>query len=165
MTKVQVVSDDITRVKADALITTINSQGVWYSEIDGFIQNVSGNLFHSQPMYALINYVCLSDGETVTAFSYGRSHKGEFTNVIFVIDGLTLPLHKIVYNDLNAANVAGFKSVSLPIIRMDVINKIEVVNEIAMGVKMFLKISKLESITFVIDKDPKTLAMLETALK
>ena len=169
MTKVQVVSGDITRVKADALITPVGNHDFWFGVVNMAIRSVAGFLFHLQITKALFDDDFL-EGETVIALSNGCPHQGKFTNVVFVIDNLRLPLHKIVYNGLKTADVAGFKSVSLPIslptIRMDTINQVqEIVNEMAKGIKEFLERGGLDSITIVVDNDPETLEMLEAALK
>lgn len=164
---VSVVSGDIARVKVDALITAINSNGRWFGGIDGVINRAAGNLFHSQAAKARP----LTDGQTVIARSKGCTHDGAFTNVIFVIDDLKCPLHEVVYNGLKAASDAGFKSVSLPTVRMGIMLGVveksinEAVAEMAKGVKKFLaKSNVLKSITFVVYNDPKTQSLLQKAL-
>ncbi|MBI2062436.1 MAG: hypothetical protein HYT64_01985 [Candidatus Yanofskybacteria bacterium] len=62
----------------------------------------------------------LLDGQTVVAFRKGRAHDGAFVNVVFVVDDLKRPLHQVIYDGLRAASDAGFKSVSLPPVRMGV---------------------------------------------
>ncbi len=168
MSKVSVVSGDISRTKADALITAINSGGMWWGRIDGVINRAAGDLFHSQAQKAMP----LADGQTVIARSNGRAHDGAFTNVVFVVDDLQRPLHEIVRNGLKAASDAGFKSVSLPTVRMGfmlgVVEKSvnEAVDEMAKGVKKFLveNPDALHSIIFVVYNDPKTQSLLQKAL-
>jgi O-acetyl-ADP-ribose deacetylase (regulator of RNase III) len=164
--QVSVVSGDIARVKADALITAINSGGMWFGGIDGVINRAAGNLFHSQAAK-----VRLVDGQTVVARSNGSAHDGAFTNVVFVVDDLKRPLHEIVYNGLKAASDAGFKSVSLPTVRMGVMLGVveksvnEAVAEMARGVKRLLaEDNTLKNITFVVYNDPKTQALLQKAV-
>lgn len=112
---VGVVSGDITRFKVDALITAINSGGMWFGGIDGVINRAAGNLFHLQASKAMP----LSDGQVVVA--YGNiTNQGAFTNVVFVVDDLRRSLAEVVYDGLSGASDAGFKSVSLPTIRMGV---------------------------------------------
>ena len=135
MTNVFVVPDDISKIKADALITAINSGGLWFGGIDGVIKKVADDLFHSQAR----KLMSLTDGQTVVARSNGQIHKGAFVNVIFVVDDLKSPLHEIIYNGFKAASDSGFKSVSLPTIRMGVMLGVveksvnEAVNEMAKG--------------------------------
>ena len=166
---VSVVSGDVSRVKADALVTAIHSGGRWFGGIDGVINRAAGNLFHSQAAKAMP----LTDGQTVVARSNGHAHDGAFANVVFVIDDLQRPLHEIIHNGLKAASDAGFRSVSLPTIRMGVMLEVveksvgEAVKEMAKGVKKFLAAdssTKLESITFVVYNDKKTQSLLQSVL-
>ena len=162
---VSVVAGDITRVDADALITAINSSGMWFGGIDGVIQRAAGNLFHSQAAEAMP----LKDGGTVVAKSGSRLVKGEFENVVFVVDDLKLPLRDIVFNGLKAASEAGFHSVSLPTIRMGVMlgqverTPEEAVGEMVEGVKKFFALPKtsLAHITFVVYNDEYTKSLLD----
>ena len=59
MTSVNVVDGDITQIKADALITAINSGGMWFGGLDGAIQRSSGSMFHGQAQAAMP----LTDGQ------------------------------------------------------------------------------------------------------
>jgi O-acetyl-ADP-ribose deacetylase (regulator of RNase III) len=114
----------------------------------------------------------LADGQVVVARSNGHAHDGAFTNVVFVVDDLERPLREVVYNGLKAASDAGFKSVSLPTIRMGVMLEIveksvnEAVAEMAKGIQKFLaaESNMLKNITFVVYNDPKTKALLQKAL-
>ena len=168
-TKVKVISGDITRVSVDALITAINSGGMWFGGIDGVINRVAGNLFHSQAAAKMP----LRDGQTVVACNSGRAHDGAFKNVVFVVDDLKQPLRTIIYNGLIAASSASFKTVSLPTIRIGVMLGVveksasEAVSEMAKGVSTFLAEhhnTPLEQITFVVYRDPDTHHLLESAL-
>ena len=169
MSKVSVVSGDIAKVNVDALITAINSGGLWFGGIDGVINRAARNLFHSQATAAMP----LHDGQTIVALKQGRAHGGAFVNVVFVVDDLQRPLHEIVYNGLKAASDAGFKSVSLPTIRMGVMLGVveksteEAVEEMAKGVTKFIAENvntSLKNITFVVYNDKMTQSLLETAL-
>jgi len=168
--KTTVVEGDISKVKANALITAINSGGMWYGGIDGVIQRAAGTLFHDQALKAMP----LKNGDTVVATSKGQSHKGAFADVIFVVDDLVSELRYVVYNGLVAADEAGYKIVTLPTIRMGVMlgaveaTAQEAINEMVEGIKSFLRDfpqPKLESITFVVYNDPTTKQMLEKTLK
>ena len=169
MTNIHVVSGDITRVNADALITAINSGGMWFGGIDGVIQRAAGSRFHAQAEAAMP----LAHGQTVVALNEG-AHDGAFTNVVFVVDDLQGPLQHIVYNGLVAANEAGFTSVSVPTIRMGVMlgvveNSVdEAVAEMAAGVARFTADypqTSLSELTFVVYDDPSTQQALEAALQ
>jgi O-acetyl-ADP-ribose deacetylase (regulator of RNase III) len=167
---VSVVSGDIAQVKADALITAINSGGMWFGGIDGVIMRAAGNYFHQQAKRAMP----LTDGQTVVTYDNGCVHHGVFTSVVFVVDDLKRPLHEIVYNGLKSASDAGFKSVSLPTIRMGVMLGLietsvnEAVGEMAKGVKKFITESpdtSLKSITFVVYNNNNIHSLLQKALK
>jgi O-acetyl-ADP-ribose deacetylase (regulator of RNase III) len=112
---IAVVPGDITRQPAKALITAINSGGMWFGGIDGAIMRVSGNMFHQQASMAQP----LVDGQVVFAQSMD-GHGGVFSNVIFVVDDLRQPLRNIVLAGLNEAERQGMTTVSLPTIRTGV---------------------------------------------
>lgn len=162
MSKISVISGDIAQVKTDALITAINSDGMWFGGIDGVIQRAAGNLFHTQAAAAPLTH-----GKTVVARG-NKSNSGSFSNVVFVVDDLTGKLRDIVYNGLKAAREAGFASVSLPTIRMGVMlgavekSKREAVNEMARGVYQFLtEYPNGLDITFVVYQDQETQTLLK----
>ncbi len=170
MTQVRTISGDISRVGSDALITAINSEGMWCGGIDSVINRAAGEAFHSQAAEAMP----LTDGQTVVAKGNGHAHNGAFKNVVFVVDDLQQPLHQIVYNGLKAASDAGFAKVSLPTIRMGVMlgavekSIDEAVSEMATGVRMFLAANprtSLNDITFVVYNDQRTQSLLESVLK
>lgn len=170
MTQISVVSGDIARISSDALVTAINSGGMWFGGIDGVINRAAGNLFHAQARKKRP----LKDGQTILARSNGHAHDGAFKNVVFVVDDLQQPLRQVVYNGLKAASDAGFAKVSLPTIRMGVMlgavekSLDEAVSEMAMGVRKFLADSPettLKSITFVVYNDQRTQSLLESVLK
>lgn len=167
---VSVVSGDIATVKVEALITAINSGGLWFGGIDSVINRVAGDRYHSQATAAMP----LHDGQTIVALRTSQAHKGSFINVVFIVDDLQRPLHEIVYNGLKAASDAGFKSVSLPTIRMGVMLGVveksvnEAVEEMARGVTEFLANNpgtSLQSITFVVYNDKTTRSLLQNVLK
>lgn len=162
-----VISGDIAQVKSDAIITAINSGGAWFGGIDRVINNVAGNQFHKQAAAKMP----LKDGQVIVANNV--SHRGEFSNVVFVVDELNLPLHEIIYKGLKAASDSGFKSVSLPTIRMGVMLGLvekspeDAVTEMFKGVQKFIKendAESLENITFVIYRDENTKALLQKAM-
>lgn len=170
MATIKIVSGDISRVAADVLITAINSGGMWFGGIDGVINRTAGNVFHSQASEAMP----LSDGQTVVAKGEARVSRGEFKNVVFVVDDLQRPLREIVYNGLRAASDAGFAKISVPMIRMGVMlgavekSAEEAVSEMVSGVRRFLAEhpkTSVESITFVVYNDGRTQSLLEGALK
>lgn len=121
---INVISGDIAQIEADALITAINSGGMWFGGIDGVIQRAAGDHFHRQ---AAKTY--RKDGMTIVArglegtigeMAEGKKNRSKFKNVVFVVDDLRKPLTEIVLSGLKAADEAGYKVVSLPTIRMGV---------------------------------------------
>ena len=168
--KVKIVSGDISKVKADALMTAINSGGAWFGGIDGVIQGCAGGLFHGQASAA----APLKHGQTIVAMcDGGKSHKGRFTNVVFIVDDLKGKLNEIIFNGLVAAADANFASVSLPTIRMGVMlgvvekSKEEAVGEMVKGINRFLKAkpdSSIKELTFVVYNDPEILGIAQRLL-
>ncbi len=165
-TTVSYIKGDISKVPADALITAINSGGMWFDGIDGVIQRCAGNLFHAQAEASMP----LKHGQTVVARAKGI-HRGQFANVVFVVDDLQGKLRMIVFAGLKAAADAGFTTVTLPAVRMGVMlgvvekSPIEAATEIMSGIKMFVDQypSALKSITLVIYNDPNSIQLLEKA--
>jgi len=170
MVEINVVSGDISKVKAGALITAINAGGMWFGGIDGVINKVAGNLFHEQAA----NASPLENGQAVVAHSNGHEHNGAFSDVVFVVDELVSPLGRVICNGLQAASDAGFSSVSLPTIRMGVMlgvvekSTAEAVQEMARGVREFKSNNPdttIETITFVVYSDAETERQLRSALE
>ncbi len=162
--KVSVISGDITRTPADVLITAINSGGDWDGYIDDAIKLARGDFFHNKAEQAMP----LRDGQTVVARSssnYGK--RNSYRDVLFVVDDLQRSLGEIIYIGLKAASDAGYKSVSLPTIRLGVMlgkvekSREEALVEMSVGVRSFIKknpVTSIENITFVVynDKDTET---------
>lgn len=115
LTNVNVVNDDITQVKADALITAINSSGMWFGGLDSAIQRSSGTQFHAQAQAAMP----LQDGQVVYAPVQAATN-GAFDAVVFVIDDLQRPLYELVTVALEEAVRHELTSVSIPTIRTGV---------------------------------------------
>jgi O-acetyl-ADP-ribose deacetylase (regulator of RNase III) len=161
---VNVISGDISRVHSDAIITAINSGGMWFGGIDGVLKRAAGNHFHNQASAAMP----LEDGMTVVAPG-GNVTNLPFQNVIFVVDDLQQPLGNIVFLGLQAAQAAGFKSVTIPTIRMGVMSgavektKQEAVDRMADGIERFVLQGGQLDITFVVYSDMEVQALLSAA--
>lgn len=166
---ISVVTGDISGISSSAIITAINSEGLWFGGIDGVIQNKAGNGFHSQAVAAMP----LKDGQTIVARGGGFSNRGKFENVVFVIDDLERPLNEVIAAGLRAADDAGFESVTIPTIRMGVMLGVvektteEVAHEMAKGVATFKEAGQwsLKSITFVVYNDVVAERILREAMK
>jgi O-acetyl-ADP-ribose deacetylase (regulator of RNase III) len=111
---VTVQGGDISSVRADALVTAVNSSGMWFGGIDGVIRRAAGNMFHGQ-----LARKPLGDGEAFYAPA-PSGHDGGFGDVVFVVDDLRQPLHKIVLAGLSCAEQEKLSLVSLPALRTGV---------------------------------------------
>ena len=168
--EVGVVAGDIASVPSDAIITAINSGGMWAGGIDRVIMRFSGagGQYHEQAAAKMP----LKDGDTVVA-DKKAPHNGKYDKVVFVVDDLKRPLREIVQRGLIAADDAGLKTVTVPAIRMGVMLGVvekspkDAVMEIALGIKTFVEnhIKNIERITFVIFQEPQTPPILLDAIK
>lgn len=155
--KIQIRSGDIAEVGVTALITAINSGGLWFGGIDDAIRRVAGAFFHQQALRAMP----LRDGQTVIA--RGDQQHTAFQNVVFVVDDLKRPLRHIVKTGLAVASDAGFDTVSLPTLRTGVMPGVveetkeeAAVIEMAIGVREFFNEfphNRITSATFVVYND------------
>jgi O-acetyl-ADP-ribose deacetylase (regulator of RNase III) len=119
LTTVNVVDGNITQISTNALITAINSGGIWFGGLDGAIQRSSGSMFHNQARAAMP----LSDGQIVYAPKQG-SHNGRFDAVLFIVDDLQQPLYELVTLALEAAVTHGLTSINIPTIRTGVMSDV-----------------------------------------
>ena len=176
MKKISVIAGDIAQVEADALITAINPGGSWWGGIDGVIQRAAGGYFHAQaaasrPLTDGKAIVATGPGGTLLEAAQGITNKGKFKNVVFVVDALELPLIEIVLNALTAADNAGYKTVSLPTVRMGVMagvveSREEAIKALASVAKSFLKNAQnVETINIVVYNDEDTKQQLNEALR
>ena len=108
--KVNVIDGDIAAVPAQALITAINSGGMWFGGIDRVITHAAGNQFHEQAAKALQADPAV---KAVACKQLGW-HYGLFVDVVFVIDDLDEPLYGVVRRGLATASEAGYRLVSMP---------------------------------------------------
>lgn len=115
MTKVNVVDGDITQIKADALITAINSSGMWFGGLDSALQRSSGSQFHAQAQATMP----LSDGQIIYAPAQVEHH-GAFSAVLFIVDDLAQPLYELVTLALESAVKHELLTVTIPTIRTGV---------------------------------------------
>ena len=158
---VSVVGGHIACQPVDAIITAINSAGMWFGGIDGVIQRSDGGHFHAQAVDAMP----LKDGQTVVARG---NNDTIIKNVVFVVDDMKQPLRTVVLAGLLAANNAGFRSVAIPTMRMGAAQGIvektseEVMEQLCKGVIDFIFTSpkKTGRIIFVVYDDPKTVEAL-----
>jgi O-acetyl-ADP-ribose deacetylase (regulator of RNase III) len=170
-TGLYVVGGDITQIPTDAIMTAINSGGLWFGGIDSAIQKVAGNHYHAQ---AGAN-MPLSDLQSLVAKGDKANHRGQFNDVVFVVDDLKSPLELIIYQGLETANQEGYHKLLLPAVRMGVMAGVvektseEAILRIKNGINAFMgkygKTTKLEDITFVIYGNTETAKKLSSGLK
>jgi O-acetyl-ADP-ribose deacetylase (regulator of RNase III) len=160
---VSVVSGDIVQSGTDAIITAVNPGGMWFGGVDGAIQRTPGGAqFYSQ----LAQQSDLVDGQAVVARGTGE---GPIKNVVFAVDDLQQPLKNIITNALVAADKAGFKSVSIPAMRMGLMKgTVEVdgpatVDQMVRGVQEFMNQGpqSIKKINFVVYNAPALKAALQ----
>ena len=163
--QVNVISGNIAAETSDAIITAINSGGMWFGGIDGVIQRMAGNMFHNQAAAET-----LTDGKAIVA--YGRNSNIPFKNVVFVVDDLKQKLSSILYNGLVAAQKEGFEYISIPAIRTGVMlgvvekNLTEVADEFCIALNKFKSDFKSSMIiNFVIYDNPQFKALLTDKVK
>jgi O-acetyl-ADP-ribose deacetylase (regulator of RNase III) len=157
------ISGDITMVDSDAIITAINSGGLWFGGIDGAIRRVAGNMYHSQAMgKKLINL------GVIVARGDHNNHKGKFDNVVFVVDDLRSELRDVIARGLEEADGAGFKKVTIPAIRTGVMlgavekSLEQVVDEYMKGIMRYVggkkvkdQVPGIQAIAFVTHNNPE----------
>lgn len=115
--KLSVIEGDICKVvRVDAIATLINPQCSWIGGIDLAIKSVAGDMYHRQALTAAM-FRGLRDGQVVIAEGSKRQHKGNFDNVIFVVDDFEKPLNQLVKSILLTARNQNYSSVALPLMR------------------------------------------------
>lgn len=119
--KVQVTDGDIASIEADAIVTAINSDGLWFGGIDNVINRVAGIHFHKQAADALNED---PDVKVVVATGAHSDNLGDFRNVVFTVDSLDEDLTVVVKRGLDAAAEAGYRKVTLPAIRLGVMKNV-----------------------------------------
>ena len=138
------MSGDITQVSADALTTLINPEGAWFGGVDQAIHKAAGNRYHYQAA-KIKGYRTLSHGDVIMAYGTRQAHEGQFDNVIFVVDNLETELNTLVTTALVAAQISGFKFISLPLMRTGVMIGLvektieEVAKQMATGISVFAR--------------------------
>ena len=114
--KVQVLSGDITTVPVDAIVTLINSGGMWFGGVDRAINSVANDRYHRQAGAMMP----LRDKQVVVAEGDHELHLGDFDDVIFVVDDLKGPVGPLVKSALEVAKERGYKRVAFPAMRTGV---------------------------------------------
>jgi O-acetyl-ADP-ribose deacetylase (regulator of RNase III) len=176
---ISLVKGDIATVPAQAMITSVNAQGMWWGAIDNVINRACGtddtdNQFHNQiRSFAERHGGRLLQNDVIVA-KKKQSHTGRFQDVIFVIDFPSGPLRKVISSGLQAGGEAGYNTVSLPAIRTNVMLGVvekdarEAVGELLTGITEYFQAnpdSSLNHVIFVIyDANSEVMKLLQSNL-
>jgi O-acetyl-ADP-ribose deacetylase (regulator of RNase III) len=166
MIELKVVGGDITRVPADALITTVNSGKVWEGAVDRAIYAQAGRYFHNQVL-ELEPAGMFQDGSKVLTRPVDgtRAPNTVFRNVIFVIDDLRRPLRDIILRGLNMTeHDSAIQHVTLPLLRTGVMARFAAVTgenpleELGAALRTFVNspVASVRRITVVVYNDRRT---------
>ena len=154
MNRIIVTEGNIVRIKADAIITPINSDMEWNGGVDRAIYGVAGDFYHDQARPKKLH-----DLDIVIAKGNRERHDGNFNNVVFVVDDVRSPLETVVAKGLEAANSANYKNVLLPVMRTGTMlgelesSLDEVLDRLVLGIKNHFRDfpdSRIVSITIVV---------------
>ncbi len=158
---VEVLQGDITGVKSDAVLTTVQEKHLCAGGVNHVINQANGCF-----AAALAKGPDLKDGDVHLIKSDG---KGPIENVLFVADKYERPISDVVYDGLKAADAKGLESVSVPALRTGSVfgaverSYNEITGGIRDGVERFLAQSRahLKRISFVVYNDEKLATKLQ----
>jgi len=169
--KIRVIDGDISIVKADALITAINSGASVAGSVDFAVYR--RNTHYHTMLQEAIETKPLAELSTFVATAPVRTRLA-FGDIVFVIDDTSHPLRRVVSAGLTGAHAAEKQRVCMPVMRSGAAlgrreNTIkQVVNEIGIGIRMFRDETKrpaIKDLTIVTYDDPDTLALLRRNLR
>jgi O-acetyl-ADP-ribose deacetylase (regulator of RNase III) len=158
---VQVLKGDISKVDANAVMTTVQEKHLCHGGVNAVIGAANPCFFNQ-----LQKAPELEDGKALLAHGDG---KGPIENVVFVKDRNEKPLSDIVYEGLKAADQAGLESVAIPAMRAGSVfgaverSYREIVLELRKGVERFVAEARtaLKTISFVVHNDEKLAAQIQ----
>jgi O-acetyl-ADP-ribose deacetylase len=169
-TGLYVVRGDITSLPVDAIMTSINSEGMWFGGIDEAIQRKAGSFYHAQAA----SKMPLKDGQVVITKG-DLQHRGAFKDVVFIVDDLKQPAENLVYNGLEVSSKEGYQSIALPAIRTGFMagfvekTSKEAIDRMGEGIARFMtnhsNSTRLKNITFVIYNDSSIQFLMEVGLR
>lgn len=171
MFTVRVIPGDITNSDTvfDAIITCINSEGLWFGGVDRAIIRVAGKQYHDQ----LPAKMPIKENDSFV-ISPLKPHRGKFKSVIFLVDDIKRPTDNLVLQGLEIAQKRGFVEVGLPLFRTGVMlgafdgsSLMQTVAQIATATRQFMDTFYLESnmrITFVVYNEPAAQELISNAL-
>lgn len=163
--EINIIDGDIASVQADALLTAINSGGMWFGGIDGVISRIAGSQYHAQALDAL--RIDQNIGAIVA--TRRTPHNGLFRDIVFTIDDLDLPLRTVILCGLQVAEQHGCRTITMPAIRLGVMRNVggsveEKVQETIATLREFAVTSKLQTVSVVIFNDRQLSNMFRLAL-
>ncbi len=117
-----VLQGDITNLqpfRVDALITLVNSKGLWFGGVDGAIKRHSG--FYHDTLAQYMRTQRTFQSQSIFVNGSTQVHMGNFQHVVFVIDDLKMPLESLVFSALKECSERPFiKTVAMPVFRTGV---------------------------------------------
>lgn len=142
-----VANKSVCEVASEALITAIDSKGIWCGQVDLAIRESVGSYYHQ----CLLGHITQKSGRDmfvdgqVQEIRGDEKHKATFNNIIFVIDDTIKPLSDIICAGLTKANENKYKVVSMSCIRAGESfgrkekSFEEMAQQIYLGIRKFLK--------------------------
>lgn len=159
------VDGDAAQLPADALLAAVQPSGFCHGGINAMIEKACGPGIRAQ----VDAQKPLTDGKTFLTKGDAAS-KAKFKDVVFVADDMRQPLHQLVFKGLKAADEAGVKTISLPVLRtgwnFGFIEKTyeHVVAETIKGLNLFLEGGRksLGRISLVVHQNPRLLSLFQS---
>lgn len=110
---IAIVEGDITKIDADAIMTTVKSDPEeWFGGIDNAIKGVGGDLFYNY----LREELPLREHQVVFVRGSRHAHPGRlFDSVIFIVDDGVLDNAVVMEKALDRANINGLSRVLAPL--------------------------------------------------
>lgn len=164
---ITLLTGDVTKVKADAIVTTVNSSGLWFGALDEAIRRTAGLSVHSELAKKL--HVC-NAGMSVKCPAYADT---TYSNVVFVIDDLNKDLWVPLYTALDISEFHRYETVAIPTVRRGVMKGIkekttdEYVKQFIKGIYEFIKDnpeSAIKHIVIVVYDDSEVYDLLHKLL-
>lgn len=166
MLQVNVISGDITKMDhpVDAIATLVSSRGDWLEGVHLSIKRNCGHFYHVKLGYELEliddEEEQSQDGKVHIIKNERSTRDQSFKDVIFTIDESKLPLTRLVFNTLKAADLAGYQRIAIPPMRISTnshpVDVFDAVLSIKHGIHEFKK-QYPESdmiLDIVVDNDP-----------
>lgn len=168
---IAIVEGDITKIDADAIMTTIKSfPDQWFSGIDNAIKGVGGELFYDY----LKEELPLREHQVVFVRGSRHAHPGRlFDSVVFVVDDGALDNAIVMEKALDRADLYGLTRVLAPLFGISFIKQTDEERLIAIAEETFMGIlthfakkpSTVKEITFVFNNAKEKMMIVKKVLE